>query len=209
MNFSVHELPKARADKRSIFEWLFERSPQGARAWLAAYNDILQRLENQATSFGAALENEDCELDVKQAFFKTKRGRVYRVLFFVDNTDAYVLRVRRPGQAPVKLIDLLSSERPQRFHDLSVPQYPSRILPKSVPRPASRAAHLDKQAIADMLVLFFSNKPGHAARSQLFRSRQSEPLSVTSRNDFLPQEINDHYNQARSIDNLIAFHYII
>jgi plasmid stabilization system protein ParE len=102
MNFSVHELPKARADKRSIFEWLFERSPRGARTWLDAYDDILRRLEDHAASFGEALENEDCVIDVKQAFFKTSRGRVYRVLFFIDDADAYVLRVRGPGQAPVE-----------------------------------------------------------------------------------------------------------
>jgi hypothetical protein len=100
MNFAVHELPKTKADKRFIFEWLFERSPRGAGAWLDAYDDILRRLETNAASCGEALENKDCELDVKQAFFKTKRGRVYRVLFFIEDVDVYVyvLRVRGPGR---------------------------------------------------------------------------------------------------------------
>jgi len=101
MKFKVHELPKARADKRQIFEWLFERSQRGAGAWLEAYDDILGKLETHATSFGEAHENADCQLEVKQAFFKTRRGRVYRILFFIDHDDVYVLRIRGPGQAPV------------------------------------------------------------------------------------------------------------
>jgi hypothetical protein len=104
--FRVHELPKAKADKRFIFKWLFERSPRGAGAWLDAYDDILRRLESHAGSFGEALEDKDCQLDVRQAFFKTRRGRVYRVLFFIEEADVYVLRVRGPGQAPVEANEL-------------------------------------------------------------------------------------------------------
>ena len=59
MKFAVHELPKATADKRHIFEWLFEHSHRGAAAWLDAYDDILHRLETSAETFGEALENED------------------------------------------------------------------------------------------------------------------------------------------------------
>ncbi|MBC8290875.1 MAG: hypothetical protein H8E37_11215 [Planctomycetes bacterium] len=106
MKFKVRELPKAKADKRAIFESLFERSPRGAGAWLDAYDDILHRLQTSAQSFGEALENKDCELDVRQAFFKTRRGRVYRVLFFIEKAAVYVLRVRGPGQAPVEPGDL-------------------------------------------------------------------------------------------------------
>lgn len=101
MKFKVHELPKARADKRQIFEWLFEHSQQGAAAWLDAYDDMLGKLETHATSFGEAYENADCPLEVKQAFFKTRRGRVYRIQFFLDQYDVFVLRIRGPGQAPV------------------------------------------------------------------------------------------------------------
>jgi hypothetical protein len=34
------------------------------------------------------LENEACpHFEVKQAFFKTRRGRIYRVLFVIDGND--------------------------------------------------------------------------------------------------------------------------
>jgi plasmid stabilization system protein ParE len=106
MKFEVHELPKAKADKRHIFEWLIEHSKRGVGAWLDAYDDMLRKLETHATIFGEALENADCQLDIKQAFFKTGRGRVYRILFFIDRNDVYVLRIRGSGQAPVNPSDI-------------------------------------------------------------------------------------------------------
>lgn len=107
MSFTVRELPRAKADKQQIFSWLFERSPQGGAAWLDAYDALIAQLEESAHSFGEALENEDCpEIEVKQAFFKTRRGRVYRLLFFIDKNCVYVLRVGGAGQAPVDDLNL-------------------------------------------------------------------------------------------------------
>ena len=103
MTFDVYELPKAKTDKRHILKWLLGRSAQGSRAWLKSYDDTLVTLSQNADAFGEALENKDCpHLDVKQTFFKTRRGRVYRVLYFIHGADVYVLRVRGPGQAPVE-----------------------------------------------------------------------------------------------------------
>jgi len=100
--FRVHELRRAQADVRSIAHWLAQRSPQGAQAWLRAYDEMISRLEQKPESCGLAMESKDCDLDVRQALFKTRRGRVYRSLFLIDNQDVYILRVRGPGQAPVE-----------------------------------------------------------------------------------------------------------
>ena len=101
MTFKVHDLRRAQADVRHIARWLAERSPQGAAAWLRAYDEMVRRLEEQANSCGAAYESEDCHCDVRQALFKTRRGRVYRALFLIEGRDVFILRVRGPGQAPV------------------------------------------------------------------------------------------------------------
>lgn len=106
MTFTVRELRKAKADKRAIFVWLHERSPQGALAWLAAYDEMLERLATSADSVGAAHENRNLEMDVKQALFKTRRGRVYRALLIIAGSEVFILRVRGPGQAPVDAGDL-------------------------------------------------------------------------------------------------------
>ena len=101
MSLTVRELPKAKQDKDSIFRWLHQRSPQGALAWLDAYDVLLERLKADAQTFASAPESADCEIDVRQALFRTRRGRVYRALFFIEREEVFVLRVRGPGQAPV------------------------------------------------------------------------------------------------------------
>ena len=107
MSFAVHELPRAKADKRSILVWLLERSPKGGRAWLDAYDDALHWLAQDPDRFESAIENKDCpNFHVRQALFKTRRGRIYRILFFRDGNDVFVLRVRGPGQAAVDPYDL-------------------------------------------------------------------------------------------------------
>ena len=106
MSFTVRELGKAKADKRQIFEWLYDRSRPGAIAWLAAYDKMVERLKEQADTFAEAYENADLDMDVKEALFKTRRGRVYRVLFVIESNDVFIVRVRGPGQAPVDASDI-------------------------------------------------------------------------------------------------------
>ena len=106
MSFTVRELRKAKADKRCIFEWLYERSRPGAIAWLDAYDKMIERLKEHADSFAEANENAELDVEVKQALFKTRRGRVYRALFVIESNDVFVLRVRGPGQAPVDASDI-------------------------------------------------------------------------------------------------------
>ena len=106
MTFRVHELRRAQADIRSIFEWIRERSPLGAIAWLGAYDRMVGRLRQDAEAFADADENAEMEFHVRQALFKTRRGRVYRALFFIDGQDVYILRVRGPGQAPIRPYDV-------------------------------------------------------------------------------------------------------
>lgn len=101
MPFRLKELRRAQADIRDIAAWLADRSPRGALAWLDAYDDLIARLENNADSCGPADESAEWELDVRQAFFKTRRGRVYRALFIIERDEVFILRVRGPGQAPV------------------------------------------------------------------------------------------------------------
>ena len=100
--FQVHALCRSHADVRCITNWLAERSPQGARAWLQAYDEMVSRLEQQANSCGPACEHDDCEFDVRKALFKTRSGRVYRALFFLEGQDVYILRVRGAGQAALR-----------------------------------------------------------------------------------------------------------
>ncbi len=46
--------------------------------------------------------------------FKTRKGRVYRALFFLENGHVYLLRVRGPGQENVQPDELAQREKPAR-----------------------------------------------------------------------------------------------
>jgi hypothetical protein len=97
MKIEIRELPRAVADKRENARWIAERSPQGATAWLAAYEVLMERLAERADTFGEAHENVDLKIDVREALFKTRRGRPYRVLFTIEGAVVYVLRILGPG----------------------------------------------------------------------------------------------------------------
>jgi hypothetical protein len=73
---------------------------------LAAYDRLIERLKEHADTFGEAYENSDLDMEVRQALFKTRRGRVYRALFVIESNDVFILRVRGPGQAPVDESDV-------------------------------------------------------------------------------------------------------
>ncbi len=111
MNYRVHELTLAQADVRNIFDWLCQRSVQGAGAWLDAYDDMVDEL-TRFVGHGAAPESKS-DFKVQQVFFKTRRGNVYRALYFVEGKDVYILRIRGKGQAQVRPGELGRPDPPE------------------------------------------------------------------------------------------------
>jgi hypothetical protein len=107
MRFHVVALRRADEDVRHIANWLAGHSLQCATAWLEAYDDMLSRLANQADSCEAALEDFDPTMPLKHAFFRTKRGRMYRAVFTIIRDQVRILRIRGPGQPPLTEDELL------------------------------------------------------------------------------------------------------
>ena len=103
MKYRIRVLKRAQFDVDYIVHWMaVEReSPQGAAAWLTAYESALARLEVNPLGYGSAPESEHVEEDLRQFLFKTRRGRTYRGVFVVVEDEVRVLRVRGPGQAPL------------------------------------------------------------------------------------------------------------
>lgn len=106
MAFKVLLLRRAQTDVHSIYEWLVKRSPSGASNWYAAFLNAAATLERDPHSCAAALEAKRLRHDLRQLLFKTPRGRSYRILFTIVSAEVRVLRVRGPGQAPVKARDI-------------------------------------------------------------------------------------------------------
>jgi plasmid stabilization system protein ParE len=110
MTFTVRVLGRATADVDHIYVWLRQRSPEGAAAWYAAYLDKLRELAESVAASSIAPEATKFGIELRQAFFKTRQGRTYRLLFVIAGNDLRVLRVRGPGQRPVSRRDLPAEE---------------------------------------------------------------------------------------------------
>ncbi len=106
MTYRVQPTAQAEADIDRIFNWLFERSPEGARRWYEAFWDSAERLESFPLSCGVAPESDDFPEEVRQMFFKTRRGRTYRALFVIRADIVHILCVRGPGERPVRPEDI-------------------------------------------------------------------------------------------------------
>ena len=101
MSLSVNLTAKAKRDVRIILSYIQKRSRRGAEAWYRRWLEVLERLAETAPDFGIAAEDEDHEVTIRQAVFKTRRGLPYRALFIVREEKVFVLHVRGPGQADV------------------------------------------------------------------------------------------------------------
>jgi plasmid stabilization system protein ParE len=110
MTATVRVLGHAQADIDHIYLWLQQRSPGGAASWYAALFRSLSELGTSRAAHSTAPESTKLSVDLRQMFFKTRRGRTYRLLFVIRDDEIRVLRVRGPGQRPVTRRDLPSDD---------------------------------------------------------------------------------------------------
>src|SRR5437588_54900 len=102
-------LARARADIDRIFDWLEKRSPQGAATWYGALFEAVARIGENPEGFSILSEAlPRWNREIHQALFKTPRGRRYRIVFELTETEIRILRVRGPGQPPLRRRDLPS-----------------------------------------------------------------------------------------------------
>lgn len=99
-------LAKADRDVRSIFAWLWSRSPKGAERWLAAFESAMENLTEDPASLALIPENVRTSHELRHVLFKTRRGRIYRAIFTIVGEEVRILRVRRPAQRPIRGRDL-------------------------------------------------------------------------------------------------------
>ena len=106
MSLTVRILRRAQAVADEIYDWIAKRSAAGAVRWYSAFRASAASLDQQHERCAPAPESESVGYDVRQRFFKTRRGRTYRLLFTIVQDEVRILRVRGPGQAPVTRDDL-------------------------------------------------------------------------------------------------------
>jgi plasmid stabilization system protein ParE len=107
MSRTLRIFARAREDIDRIFDWLEARSPQGARNWYEALYAEVRRISQNPISYPLASEAlPRWNRQIHQALFKTKRGRHYRIVFELTETEIRILRVRGPGQPPLRRRDV-------------------------------------------------------------------------------------------------------
>jgi plasmid stabilization system protein ParE len=93
--------PRAEQDAQKIFDWIHERSAQGAHHWFSALESAVEKVRRDPQIFALAPESRFVPGDLRQFLFKTRQGKVYRGLFTVTDDEIRVLRIRGPGQPPL------------------------------------------------------------------------------------------------------------
>ena len=106
MSRSVRIVQRARADVDDIFNWLVGRSIQGAVSRYLAFGQTVDQIRASPESFAAAPESLPLGRELRQALFKTRRGRLYRIVFQFDTSEVVILRVRGPAQAALHSRDV-------------------------------------------------------------------------------------------------------
>jgi plasmid stabilization system protein ParE len=98
MTYAVTITGPAQDDIRGVVAYIAERSPAGAQSWRKALDGCLNRVRTRPESAGLAPESDQFKEVIRQAIFKTRSGRPYRVVFVIRGESVHVLRVRCPGQ---------------------------------------------------------------------------------------------------------------
>lgn len=102
MAYSVTIARRAKSDLQKIGDWLHERSPAGARSWLAVARATIAGLEESPRRHSLAPENEFSSHEIRNALFKTRRGHIYRAVFYIEDETVLVTHIRSPRQRPLE-----------------------------------------------------------------------------------------------------------
>lgn len=100
-NYRILILPRAVADLDSIIGWIYEKSPRGAAALLSAFEKAQIGLKRSPEAYSIAPESEVLGVELRQAFFKTRKGNTYRMILKLNSDDVQILRIRGQDQPPL------------------------------------------------------------------------------------------------------------
>jgi plasmid stabilization system protein ParE len=108
MTYRIQPSAQAEADIDRIFNWLSQRSPDGAARWYESFWNATERLKKFPLSSSIAAESHRFPEEVCCMLFGTTKGRTYRALYVVRDDVAHILCVRGPGEKAVKPKDIES-----------------------------------------------------------------------------------------------------
>lgn len=101
MSLRVRLTAEAVRNQNEFADWMMQRSLEGALAWLDALTHVLDQVSTSPMSFPKAPEDEFADRELRNAFFGTRKGRVFRAIFYVDGDGVIVTHLRAPDQQPL------------------------------------------------------------------------------------------------------------
>jgi plasmid stabilization system protein ParE len=101
VTYTVVLLDRARGDVQPIYDWIAERSPEGAERWFAGFEEAVTALQVNPFVSPIAPEDEFFAYEIRHLIFQTRRGRPYRAILTVVGDQVRILRVRGSGQPPL------------------------------------------------------------------------------------------------------------
>jgi plasmid stabilization system protein ParE len=103
MPFRVVITAPADRNFREHFEWIRERSPQGADAWRARIIAAVKSLEITAERHALARESAAFPVEIR-CMLSGKNRSAFRILYHIKDEEVRVLAIRRPS------LDLMEPE---------------------------------------------------------------------------------------------------
>ena len=97
MQYTVIITPSAKADIFGINAWLLENYSNYADSWLWGISQAVASLSKFPERCQTASENDAFDAPVRQLLYG-RRPHVYRILFMIEESRVFVLRVRHTRQ---------------------------------------------------------------------------------------------------------------
>ena len=82
---------------REHFQWIRERSPQGAEAWRARIIEAVQSLETSPERHPLARESAAFPVEIR-CLLSGKNRSAFRILYQIKGKEVRILAIRRPSQ---------------------------------------------------------------------------------------------------------------
>lgn len=98
MSFRVRLTAEAVRNQNEIADWISQHSIEGAIRWLDSLSHVLDQVSSSPLSFAIAAEDEFSHKELRNAPFGTRKGRVFRAIFYVDGDTVIVTHLRGPDQ---------------------------------------------------------------------------------------------------------------
>jgi plasmid stabilization system protein ParE len=109
MRYRVVITDPADRNFREHFQWIMERSPQGAATWRARIIEAVKSLETSPERHPLARESAAFPVEIR-CLLSGKNRSTFRILYQIKGEEVRILAIRRPAQDFMKPEDSSGSD---------------------------------------------------------------------------------------------------